>query len=120
VPSRSSPAYAFREHVFRFLATGEQTGGSYSAMEIDSPRETGAGPHTHDLAEEHFYLLDGEVRFTVADHSIVVRPGDFVHVPRATVHHFTVLTDTARFLATYTPAGEELAFLELGTPITDP
>lgn len=118
VPSGSSPAYAFREHIFRFLATGEQTGGTYSAMEIVSPRDTGAGPHTHDLAEEHFFLLEGEVLFHAAERTLVVKAGDFVHVPRATVHHFMVLTDEARMLATYTPAGEEFAFLAAGTPIS--
>ena len=117
VPSESSPAWAFREHVIRFLATGDETGGSYSAMEITSPQHTGAGPHVHELAEEHFLLLAGQVRFDVAEQSFLVEAGDFVHVPRGTVHHFTVITPEATMVATYSPAGEERALLDAVVPI---
>lgn len=112
VPSDASPRFRFREHVFRFLASGDETGGSYSTMEIVSPQNTGPGPHTHEGAEESFYLLSGEVRFEVDGVSYDVRPGDFVHVPRGSLHRFSVVSESARMLASYAPAGEEQAFRE--------
>lgn len=112
VPKGAAPPFSFRQHTFRFLATTKQTGGSYSTMEIVSPQLSGPGAHTHDDAEESFYLLDGEVEFEVNGVGYPVRPGDFIHVPRKAVHSFTVLSPTARMLARYAPAGAEQAFLE--------
>ena len=117
VASSASPAFGFREHTFRFLASGEDTAGSYSTMEIASPYDTGPRPHIHAEAEESFFLLDGEVMFEVAGTRYNVKPGGFVHVPRGTVHHFRVLSPSARMIATYAPAGEEQGFREVATPL---
>lgn len=112
VPSGTSQRFLFREHTFRFLASEDQTGGSYSTMEILSPQNTGPRPHVHESAEESFYLLGGEVEFEVDGMRYLVQPGDFVHVPRGALHHFRVVSETARMLASYAPAGDEQAFLE--------
>lgn len=48
----SAPAVPIDEHVFHSLASGEQTGGSYSTLEFVSPQGSGPPPHTHDEAEE--------------------------------------------------------------------
>jgi quercetin dioxygenase-like cupin family protein len=117
VPSEAATPFRFREHTFRFLATAEETGGTYSTMEILSPRETGPRPHVHEDAEESFFLLDGEVEFDVNGTVYLVRPGDFVHVPRRTLHHFRVVSETARMLASYAPGGEERDFIEAATPL---
>jgi len=108
----SSPQYTFREHQLRFLVTGQQSGGSYSLMEIASPAGSGPGPHVHDEAEEHFVVLEGELSFQVGDQQFTATTGDLVHVPRGVTHAFTVRSDRALTLATYTPAGEEAAFME--------
>lgn len=118
VPAGSRPPYGFGDHVFRFLATGADTGGSYSAMELHSPHQSGPGPHTHDDSEEHFMLVEGQVEFIVEGQVFIVDPGDLVHVPRGAVHQFTVLAPEARMVATYTPAGEEEAFIEAAELLT--
>lgn len=120
VPAGSGPSYSFAadgEHLFRFLALGTQTGGSYSAMEIVSPQRSGPGPHTHDESEEYFLLLDGRVVFIVDGEHYDVEPGDFLHVPRGVVHEFTVVSPSSRMVAMYSPGGPEAIFLEHGTPM---
>jgi quercetin dioxygenase-like cupin family protein len=120
LPAGTGPSYtsvANGEHVFRFLATAAQTGGSYSAMEILSPERSGPGPHTHDESEEYFLLLDGKVVFIIDGQEYDVGPGDFLHVPRGIVHEFTVLTPTSRMLAMYSPGGPEKTFIEYGSAI---
>ena len=37
--------------------------------------------HRHDFGSESFYLLEGRVRFLVADEELTCDAGDFVHVP---------------------------------------
>jgi quercetin dioxygenase-like cupin family protein len=119
VRSSTSPRYTFREYEFRFLVTGEQSGGSYSLIEIASPAGSGPGPHVHDEAEEHFVVLEGELDFRVGDLRFTATKGDLVHVPRGVVHAFTVSSSRALTLATYTPAGEEIAFMEAGVLVDD-
>ncbi len=118
VTAGSAPVRAMGEHQFRFLASHGQTGGSYSLMEVVSPEGSGPGPHQHEEAEEHFVVLVGEVDFEVGGRTFSAKPGDFVHVPRRTIHRFTVTSSTATMIATFSPAGEEQAFIDASVPIT--
>jgi len=85
-------------------------------MEIVSPPDSGPIPHVHVDAEEAFYVLDGDLTFHVGDQSFEVSTGDLVHVPRGTVHFFTVKERPAKYLALYAPGGEERKFQEAGLP----
>ncbi|WP_259754282.1 cupin domain-containing protein [Pseudomonas sp. GCEP-101] len=51
--------------------------------------EEGAGPppHTHDW-DESFYVLHGEVVFTVAERTAACHPGTLIHIPAGTLHGF--------------------------------
>lgn len=119
VPAGSSPQFWFSEHLFRFLVSGDESNGSYSAMEFESPHESGPGLHIHDESEEHFLVLEGQLRFTVGDETFVADAGDFIHVPRMTSHAFTVLSRRARVFASFSPAGEENKFIAEATRVTD-
>ncbi|MEX0801570.1 MAG: cupin domain-containing protein [Dehalococcoidia bacterium] len=101
--------------MFRFLVTSEQASGSYTTMELTVPPGEGANPHHHDEAEEQFYVLEGEVTFWVADRTIQASSGDFIHIPRGTVHSFENGTTYAKLLATFGPGtGIEKLFQEEG------
>jgi uncharacterized cupin superfamily protein len=51
--------------VYRFLATGEDTGGNYTLWEAIVPPGGGPPPHVHSREEEGFYVLEREITFTV-------------------------------------------------------
>jgi quercetin dioxygenase-like cupin family protein len=108
--------YAFGEHRFRFILTSEQTGGSYSVMQVVSPVSSGPGPHTHEDAEEHFHVLEGEVDFTVDGVAMKAKAGDVVHIPRGALHDFTVTATRATMMATFSPGGDENGLLEGSVP----
>ena len=108
--------YAFGEHRFRFILTGAETGGSYSVMQVVSPLSSGPGPHSHEDAEEHFHVLEGEVQFTVDGVGMKARAGDVVHIPRGAVHDFTVTAESATMMATFSPGGEEQGLLNASMP----
>ncbi len=55
------------------------------------PNVTATSPHTHDLSEQAFYLLDGKARFELGDLSQEVGPGELVYVPRHVKHGYVVL-----------------------------
>jgi quercetin dioxygenase-like cupin family protein len=48
----------------------------------------GVDPHTHDDHVDSFYVLEGEVEFTIEGEAIRGGPGTYVAVPRGVVHYF--------------------------------
>lgn len=106
---------------YRFLVTGEETGGAYFAMEAFVPPGGGPPPHIHSHEDETFYVVEGEIRFLLGDEWVVGAAGAFVSVPRGTVHCFTNASDTpARVILTFTPAGMEHFFRETLERAYDP
>ena len=53
--------------VYRFLATGMDTNGKYALCEALVPPGGGPPPHVHSREEEGFYVLEGEITFTMGD-----------------------------------------------------
>jgi quercetin dioxygenase-like cupin family protein len=45
--------------------------------------------HYHEYHSEHICLLEGEGRMTLGDSVFVIRPGDWVFIPKGVVHAFT-------------------------------
>jgi quercetin dioxygenase-like cupin family protein len=112
-PTGAGPAYWGPGDRYTFLVTGEETGGAYFAMEAWVPPGGGPGPHIHTREDESFYVLEGQIEFLLGGETVVAGPGDFVNVPRDTVHCFhNAGTETARLVLTFTPAGIEGFFEE--------
>src|SRR5262245_61567134 len=73
--------------VYRFLATGEDTNGKYALFEaFVSPG--GPPPHVHSREEEGFYVLEGEITFTIGDKRLVASAGMFANMPVGPPHSF--------------------------------
>ena len=116
-PVATGPAYWGPGDHYTFLVTGEESGGAYFAMEALVPPGGGPPPHIHRREDETFYLLEGEIQFRLGHETITAGPGDFVNVPRGTVHNFTNAgSETARMVLTFTPAGIERFFEETLEP----
>ena len=101
------------------LAHGDETGGRFSLMDQTFPKGTGPGPHKHTWLDETYYIFDGEITFLVGDDIHTAHTGDFVVVPRNTVHAFRIDSETAHFLNGYTPASMEALIADMGTPTTE-
>src|ERR1700747_2309301 len=74
--------------VYRFLATGEDTGGQYALWEAIVLPGGGPPPHVHSPEEEGFSVLEGEITFLVGDKRLVAGPGTFANMPVGTLHAF--------------------------------
>ncbi len=99
-------------HKITHKISGEDTDGSYSLMEVEL---NGDGPpqHIHKNEDEAFYVLEGEVKFLLGEHTSIARAGAFVRIPRGTRHAFCrVEKKNAKILAMFTPAGFEKFFDE--------
>jgi mannose-6-phosphate isomerase-like protein (cupin superfamily) len=99
-----------------FLATGETTGGHYSLFHLFIPAgPPGPLPHTHRDADEFFFVVEGRVEILFEDAWRPLGPGQFLHVPRGTIHTFrNVTTDAARMLSGFVPSGIERFFRDFG------
>jgi quercetin dioxygenase-like cupin family protein len=112
-------AYWVMGDMFTYLVTGAESGDSYFTLIADVGPHGGPPPHVHHLEEEQFYVLEGELAFSVGDQTFQVRAGDFVHIPRETVHSFKNGPRPSRVLVTFSPAGIESFFREVGEPVKD-
>jgi quercetin dioxygenase-like cupin family protein len=103
---------------YTFLITGAQTNGVYFIMEAIIPSGGGPPPHIHHREEESFYLLDGTLDMTLGEKTIKATTGDFVQIPRGTVHAFrNAGSTTARMLIFFSPAGMDKYFQEVLEPV---
>lgn len=106
--------------VYRFLAAGADTGGRYALWEALVPPGGGPPPHVHTREEEGFYVLDGEITFTVNGERMVATAGTFANVSPGTPHSFRNESDRpARMLITVAPAGLEEMFFEVGVALPE-
>lgn len=111
---------AFVGDVYRFLATGDETNGKYAMWEAIVPPGGGPPPHIHSREEEAFFILEGEITFTVNDEKIVAMAGTFANMPVGTPHSFKNESDQpAKMLISVAPAGLEKMFMEVGVPLAD-
>lgn len=116
-PVATGPAFWGPGDHYTFLVTGEESGGAYFVMEALVPAGGGPPPHVHTREDETFYVLEGEIEFLLGEATITAGPGDFVNIPRGTVHRFeNTGTETARLILTFTPAGIEHWFEETLDP----
>src|SRR2546421_2848796 len=104
--------------VYRFLATGEDTNGKYALWEAIVPPGGGPPPHVHSREEEGFYVLEGEITFTVNGERVVAAAGAFANMPVGTPHSFKNESGKpAKMLISVAPAGLEKMFFEVGVPV---
>ena len=106
--------------VYRFLATGDDTNGKYAMWEAIVSPGGGPPPHVHSREEEGFYILEGEITFSINGERVVAKVGVFANMPVGTPHSFKNESDKpARMLISVAPAGLEKMFFEFGVPLPE-
>lgn len=104
--------------VYRFLAVGADTDGKYALWEAIVPPGGGPPPHVHSREEEGFYILEGEITFTIGNKRLVATAGMFANMPVGTSHSFRNESGkSARMLISVAPAGLEQMFFEVGQAV---
>jgi quercetin dioxygenase-like cupin family protein len=106
--------------VYRFLAVGDETNGKYALWEAIVPPGGGPPPHVHSREEEGFYILEGEITFTINGERVVATAGTFANMPVGTPHSFKNESgQPAKMLISVAPAGLEQMFFEFGVPLPE-
>lgn len=104
--------------VYRFLVRGRETGGKYALWEALVPPGGGPPLHLHTREYEAFYILAGEMTFTIEGNEQRCTAGDTVFSPPHVRHAFRNASQSdARMLIWVAPAGAEEMFFETGVPL---
>ena len=119
-PADTGPSYWGPGDRYTFLVTGAQNNGAYFITEGIIPFGGCPPLHIHHREDESFYLLEGTLEITLGEKKINAATGDFVQIPRQTVHRFqNVGSMAARMLLFFSPAGMEKYFEEVLEPVQD-
>jgi quercetin dioxygenase-like cupin family protein len=103
-----------------FLVTGAESNGGCFIIEGMAPSGGGPPPHIHHFEDESFYILAGTATFQAGGQTIHAKPGDFIRIPRGTVHSLRNDGEVpARALIVISPAGMQRFFEESFYPATD-
>ncbi len=74
-----------------------------SIVEIEFDDTFSVDPHTHDDHVDSFYVLEGDVEFTVGDRTLRAGPGPLLAAPAGARHGFRATGGTARVLNFHAP-----------------
>ena len=102
----------------RYLIDGTATGGMGVFELTVPPGSRVPPPHSHTHNEECVYVLAGVLRYGVDEAVRDLAPGDWMHTPRGSVHHFSdPHGETARALIVLTPDIGAQYFRDVGAVI---
>ena len=113
-PSGTAPAVWGPGDLYSLLVTGEESNNALFQFEAVVPKGGGPPPHVHTREDETFYVVSGSLEILMGDKTYQAKKGDFVYIPRGTVHRFkNVGDDSAVQLVTFVPSGVEKFFREV-------
>lgn len=95
-------------------ADRESTGGAFTLIDYVMRGDVGPPAHYHAETDEAFFVLEGSFEVEVDDRRCTANAGDYVFVPRGSVHRARRLGgEPGRILMLFVPAGFEGYFREL-------
>jgi quercetin dioxygenase-like cupin family protein len=112
-------AFWWQGGLYRMKARAADTGGALGLVEASLYQGFGPPLHVHRHEDEAFYVIEGQIRFRLADEEFVAGPGSWVWGPRDIPHTFKVESEHARGLILVTPGGFERMFEIGGVPVSE-
>jgi len=91
--------------------SGKDTENDLAVFEQTGLTPKGGPPlHIHPYQDEWFYIIEGEYLFQVGEDKFAMKKGDMIFLPRNIQHAFIQLTEKAKVIVSYLPAGKMEAF----------
>ncbi len=101
--------------------SGNDTENNLAVFEQTGQTPNGGPPlHLHLYQDEWFYIVEGEYLFQVGDGKFRMKPGDTIFLPRNVPHAFVQLTEKAKVIVSYLPAGKMEKFFAVTDRWTTP
>ncbi|MEO8232178.1 MAG: cupin domain-containing protein [Ignavibacteriota bacterium] len=101
--------------------SSKDTNGA-QAVFVQTGFTSNGGPplHIHYNQDEIFYILEGEYQFQVGEERFSMKQGDTIFLPKNVPHAFIQLTDIAKVIVTFQPAGKMEDFFRITDEWTTP
>lgn len=109
-------SYWYIGHLMTVLIHSKATGGRYALLRATERRGLEPPPHTHTKEDEAFFILEGEVVYTVGHQTFHAKEGDVMFLPKNIQHSFKILSEKLETLIMLTPGGFENYFVEMSQP----
>ena len=121
VNAQEGTAYRLGNVLVTFKAVAVETNGAFSIFEMRTEPGAGMPAHRQRYDDEAVWVLAGSYAFQLGERTVTLEAGDYVFVPRGTVHAYNNRGDTpARLLILLTPGGiHERFFAEVGEFVAD-
>ncbi len=111
IKSSEGREFEFFGDTVTIKTASSDTDGAYSLMHWAVPPRASAVPHAHEIYEETFYILSGELEVLLGESTSTVTVGDLVRVPAGIRHGFENRTsDQVTMLVGLIPGGMEELF----------
>ena len=106
--NRNAPLNVVASDKIWVLAAKEATQGYEVFLQEGLP---GSGPrsHSHDW-DETFFVIDGDLKFSINGEEMTAKAGTFVHLPAGTLHEFKIGENGAKMIS-ITGAGSNASSL---------
>lgn len=102
--------------LLNFKALISETGGQYWALTGEADARMAVPLHVHTHEDEIWFVLEGEIAFTIGDEVRRGGPGTFAYIPRHVPHTFQVLSERARWFGIGLSGNLDQWFFETGQP----
>lgn len=96
LPSQEGRALWHLGALLNFKALTSETGEQYWALEGLADSHMVVPLHAHTQEDEIWFVLEGEIVFTIGDVTHTSGPGTFAYIPRNVPYTFQVKSKTAR------------------------
>jgi quercetin dioxygenase-like cupin family protein len=103
----------------RLMLRSDESPARMSVMVVEVPPGSGVPAHSHDVEEEGYFVLEGELCLTVGDAEHRLQAGDFGHVKPGVVHGYrNAGARRVRFLAWTIGGPIDRFFVEMSDRVT--
>ncbi len=116
LPSQEGRALWHLGALLNFKALTSETGEQYWALEGLADSHMVVPLHAHTQEDEIWFVLEGEIVFTIGDVTHTSGPGTFAYIPRNVPYTFQVKSKTARWFGFGLSGNLDQWFFETGVP----
>lgn len=101
--------------------SSKDTNGGLAVFEQIGKTPKGGPPlHIHPYQDEWFFVTEGEYYFQVGEDKYTLKTGDTIFLPKNVPHAFVQISDKARTIVSYLPAGKMEDFFKVTDTWTYP
>lgn len=108
--------YAYMGSLMTFLVEGRDTGGQFALVEYRAKPGNEPPPHWHEVEDETFYVLEGEMEAYLGDQVLRIGPGETLFIPHGEPHAWYILSPSFRALIMVSPAQLDGYFRQMSQP----